>query len=76
VTRQPRPNEVEVIPVGQAVRLRGGCDGHVTAVTIRQGGYVTYEVRWWDLNNSFQAWFEAFELTADAGETTRIGFKV
>lgn len=56
------PSGILVIQPGAAVKLDGGVDGLVTAVAIREGGKVTYEVVWWNDRTREREWLEACEV--------------
>lgn len=65
--------------VGEFVRLITGDEpqkAQVTAITIRGGGRVGYEVVWWSGRNRTCAWVEACEVEAleSAPKVIRIGF--
>lgn len=68
--------DVVIIKPGARVAVGGDVDAWVLAVTIRAGGKPTYQVSWWDKNNTRkEAWVEAFEVTAKhKKDTQKIGF--
>jgi hypothetical protein len=71
------PPTIEVYAVGAWVVIGGqpGIAGQVTAVSIRAGSAVSYEVVWYDGNTRCCAWLSPVEVTADPGAPwARIGF--
>lgn len=65
-------NRLLVYPPGSKVML-GGVEALVTGVTIRSGGYVVYEVNWWDGATHTCKWLDALEVQG-CGEKMAIGF--
>ena len=56
-------NQVTAYAIGTEVELYGhGAAVLVTAVTLREGGKLTYEVVWWSNGSRCLAWVEACEL--------------
>ena len=50
-------------------------DAEVTAVTVRAGPSIVYEVAWWRDGDRLSAWVEASEVGAGSGDRLRIGFR-
>lgn len=72
------PQEIEVLPLGCPVWLEGGrgVGAEVTAIAIRSGPSVQYEVVWWDNCTRHKQWVESLEIrTIVEGNRATIGFK-
>lgn len=64
---------ISVYSPGSKVML-GSVQALVTGVTIRSGGYVVYEVNWWDGADHHCKWLDALEVSGVHGERVPIGF--
>jgi hypothetical protein len=66
---------LQVFAPGSKVKIAAAEDAVVTIVSVRTGGFVCYEVAWWNGNSRCTAWLEAFEVTPAAGtERMSLGF--
>lgn len=64
-----------VLPPGTPVLINMEVPGHIDKVCIEEGGYVTYEVRWWAGLENRHDWMPAFHLTPKNVEDYKpIGF--
>ena len=60
---------------GEKVEIGESIVATVTGITIRGGGYVQYEVSWWNGNCHECKWVDACEVrAAQETETASIGF--
>lgn len=51
-------------------------NAQVLQVCIKAGGYVQYQVAYWDKSSRVDAWVESFEVSVCMGEMAKIGFFV
>lgn len=65
---------IDVIPVGTKVMLLNEIGATVTAVNIRSGNRLQYEVSWASGSNHTCKWVEECELTTTTKQRTTIGF--
>ena len=70
---------VSVLEFGSKVKIDGGIEATITAVTLRPSGtgvHVAYEVGWWDSRTYHSEWFPVNMLTPLGADviTRPIGF--
>jgi len=66
---------LRLYPIGTEVEIRGGVVGWISAVCVRAGESVCYEVRWWDHSTLHEHWFDRSEIIGRAtSRPMRIGF--
>lgn len=66
---------MDVFAPGSKVKIEGADDAVITAVSISAGGFVRYEVVWWNGNSRSTAWLESFEVVAVRGtKNLPVGF--
>lgn len=52
-----------VIVPGSRVHVGNGVEGCVESVCLKYGGYVSYNVKWWDGVDRREDWFQPDEIT-------------
>ena len=58
--------------ISQPVSLPQDVKGVVTAICIRPGPHITYEVAWWTDSHRHEEWVEEMELLAAQNKPSRV----
>lgn len=70
---------LSLLPIAARVLIGESFDiaGAVTAINIRPGIRIEYEVTWWNDGTKHEGWFDTFEVKAKDGKQGRllIGFQ-
>jgi hypothetical protein len=69
------PDLLQVIAPGSPVILADEINATVTAVMIREGGRVSYQVVWWESRSRREEWINGLEVKpCDQARSLKLGF--